>query len=319
LSDATGLPDSQIVIGPPHEAARQQENDQDKDYLCVFIYRVGYSGFPADAASDDPLYLKAFCMITALGGRSSRVTSGESELRLTGAVAEYFHRNPVLKLNTDNGMKSQMQIVPTPLTLDDINHLWATQNNTPYRLSLSYEFALVPIPIKDRVEKAPRVSVISLTTRATFDLAAKMEESFFKLQVPIVKVDEKRPDWAPHICLLDDNGEPTYSLALETNTLQAQVSLVVLGVPETTLNIEWEVWVGQKWQTGLSGGSCSPKSALLPKDDVLLALLAIPISVPGLIENKGQALLRVTRNATREGNTQLALSSNPVLITVGHS
>jgi len=163
LSDATGLAESQIVIGPPHEAAEQQEKDPDKDYLCVFIYRLAYSGFPSDTALNDPLYLKAFCMITALGGHSSIVTSGESELRLTGAVAECFHRNPAVKLKGEDGIiMSQVQIVPTQLTLDDINHLWATQNNTHYRLSLSYEFALLPVPMKTRVDTAPKVGVVQL-------------------------------------------------------------------------------------------------------------------------------------------------------------
>ncbi|MCL2643846.1 MAG: DUF4255 domain-containing protein [Betaproteobacteria bacterium] len=167
LSDATELPESKIVIGPPHEAAKQQESDTDNDYLCVFFYRIGYSGFPADAATDDYLYLKAFCMITALGGRSSIVTPGESELRLIGAVAEFFHKNPVLKLES-SGMKSHLQIVPMPLALDDINHLWATQNNTPYRLSLSYEFALMPVPMKARDDVDLKVvQDIYLTVRST--------------------------------------------------------------------------------------------------------------------------------------------------------
>ena len=171
LTEATSLDPTQIVIGPPHEAARQQENAPDKDYLCVFFYRMEYSGFPADAASDDPLYLKAFCMITALGGRSSEVTPGDSELRLIGEVAECFHRNPVLILDG-----AQIQIVPMQLSLDDINHLWATQNNTPYRLSLSYEFTLLPVPLKAHVRpQAPRVEEVILTARsAEFGKFAKI-------------------------------------------------------------------------------------------------------------------------------------------------
>ena len=149
LTEATSLDPTQIVIGPPHEAARQQENAPDKDYLCVFFYRMEYSGVPADAASDDPLYLKVFGMITALGGRSSGVTPGDAELRLIGEVVEYFHRNPVLKLSSG----AKIKVVPTQLSLDDINHLWATQNNTPYRLSLSYEFTLLQVPLQAHEKK----------------------------------------------------------------------------------------------------------------------------------------------------------------------
>lgn len=165
LHEATGLDEARIVIGPPYEAAERQKNYADNDYLCVFFYRVGYSGFPADASSRDPLYLKAFCMITAFGGNSAGKTPGDSELKLIGAVAEWFHSHPTLKLKNDkNEVKAQIQILPTQLTLDDINHLWATQNNTPYRLSLSYEFALLPVPLKGRAESdAMKVKDVFIT------------------------------------------------------------------------------------------------------------------------------------------------------------
>ncbi|MDR2001343.1 MAG: DUF4255 domain-containing protein [Zoogloeaceae bacterium] len=167
LAEEMGLDDSQIVIGPPHEAAKQQENAADKDYLCVFFYRMGFGGFPADAASDDPLFLNAFCLITALGGRSAEKTPGDSELSLIGSVLEFFHRNPVLNVKTDDEIAMQLQVVPTQLTLDDINHLWATQNNTPYRLSLAYEFALLPVPLAARVERGgPPVQITVVNVEA---------------------------------------------------------------------------------------------------------------------------------------------------------
>ena len=168
LVNATGLDASQVIIGPPHEAARQQEKAPDKDYLCVFFYNTGYSGFPADAASNDPLYMSAFCLITALGGRpsSGTPTPGESELNLIGAVLEYFHRNPVLKMERD-GVKLHIQIVPAQLSLDDINHLWATQNNTPSRLSIAYEFVWLPVPLAVRTEDDGKiVEVIELNVAA---------------------------------------------------------------------------------------------------------------------------------------------------------
>jgi len=168
LSNATGLDESQVVIGPPHEAAKQQEKAPDKDYLCIFFYRMGYTGFPADAAPSDPVYLNAFCLVTALGGRpsSGTPTPGESELGLIGAVAECFHRSPVLKLENKDGIQPIIQILPSPLSLDDINHLWATQNNTPYRLSLAYEFALLPVPLTERAEyDGARVVTISVTAQ----------------------------------------------------------------------------------------------------------------------------------------------------------
>jgi len=312
----TELHGTQIVIGPPHEAAKQQENEQwQNDYLCVFLYRMGYSGFPTDATSADPLYLKAFCMITALGRRSNlgNETTGDLELKLIGAVAECFHKKPVLRLEDENSIiQSQLQIVPVQLTLDDINHLWATQNNTPYRLSLSYEFALLPVPMKTRVESGPRVSAISLGIRTPeHDPEKKVEKSLFAPQVPLVQVDTNRLDWTPHICLLN-GGEPTYTL--EEYEPQTPVSLILLGDTKTPLSLEWEIWnqAERSWKTSRDGNSYRPAS-----DSLLGALKATAIQVsPALDKNDKQALLRATRQFTQEGHALRTLASNPVLITV---
>ena len=169
LFAATKVPIEQIVIGPPHEAAKQQEENvattAGMDYLCVFFYRIGYSGFPTDATSNDPLFLNAFCMITALGARSGNKAPGDSELELIGSVLECFHRHPVLRLERDGNVIAQLQILPTQLSLEDINHLWATQSQTPYRLSLGYEFALLPVPLASRPEYGgPPVQTIVLNT-----------------------------------------------------------------------------------------------------------------------------------------------------------
>jgi len=164
LSKMAEVDESQVVIGPPHEAAKQQEKAPDKDYLCIFFYRIGYSGFPTDARAAEPLYLQAFCLVTAMGGRpsSGTPTPGESELRMMGAVAECFHKNPLLKLENKDGLQTHIHVVPSPLTLDDINHVWATQNNTPYRLSLAYEFASLPVPLAPRAKGGPPVMEVEL-------------------------------------------------------------------------------------------------------------------------------------------------------------
>jgi hypothetical protein len=319
LAEELELDDSQIVIGPPHEAAKQQENAADKDHLCVFFYRMGYSGFPADAVSDDPLYLNAFCLITALGGRSGGKTPGDSELNLIGSVLELFHRNPVIKVKGDNNSVMQLQVVPTQLSLDDINHLWVTQNNTPYRLSLSYEFALLPVPMGLRAERAPRAGAISVASAmlpAEFDPLA--DRRFFQLQVPVVQVDVKRPGWAPHICLLDDAGSPVYSLMLKNRP--EEVSLIALGAPGEDLKLEWEIWdpENRNWQKDVDGGSCRPAAVSLPGDlsPASLAPLAVKVRIPAGLGGKGQALLRATRSFAQEGRPPLTLAGNPVLITV---
>ena len=313
LCKATGLKESQVIIGSPHEAAKQQEKVPDEDYLSIFFYRIGYSGFPTDAAPADPLYLQAFCLVSALGGRpsSGTPTPGESELKLMGAVAGCFHKTPFLKLNNNGGIKPHVQIIPSQLTLEDINRLWSTQNNIPYRLSLAYEFALLPVPLAARVERSPRVGAVSLDEQLmTSEFVVDTEKRFFSAQVPIVKVDIQRPDWAPHIYLLDDTGNPSYTRMQKSRP--TEISLVVLGDPteKNPLSLEWEVWDpnSKNWKTGLADGNCGPAAPGFPA-------AAIQIRLPSALGTRGQALLRVVRHI----EPQKTLSSNPVLITVGSS
>jgi hypothetical protein len=325
LAKATKVDDSCIVIGQPHGAVEQQKNNADKDHLCVFFYRMGYSGFPVDAGSGDPLYLQAFCMITALGGNAGPdgPSPGDSELKLIGAVAEYFHQKPVLKLKDEKGtLQSQIQIVPIQLSLDDINHLWATQNNTPYRLSLSYELAMLPVPLKARAESGPKVKAIALDTYSELNPSVEEREErrrgrrFFSPQVPIVQVDTARLDWVPHICILD-NGEPTYTL--DGNAPPAQITLVLLGDPGTDMLLTWEIWNPDaptgtpRWHTVEGQQSYQPAYTSLL--EAMTARSSVQVAVHGT-NVKGQALLRATRSFTREGQAPRTLSSNPVLITI---
>ncbi|MCL2161446.1 MAG: DUF4255 domain-containing protein [Betaproteobacteria bacterium] len=352
---------TQIVIGSPHETAKQQEDNAasgDENYLSVFFYRIGYSAFSTDTTSKDPLYLNAFCLISALCGRSGDIMSGDTELKLIGVVLDYFHRHPILKLDSDgdvvkNGKVvkngnvvdgvavAHLQVVPTPFSLEDINHLWATQSQTPYRLSLGYEFALLPLPLASRPGPGPRVSSVSLEARSTEKLSKELldeieevtgtrpehvkRESSFTPQVPFVQIDTERPDWSPHICFLDETGAPTYTLT-EFPVSTTSVSLIVLGDPETEVNLVWEVLEAEEasevldhatrsWKTGLDGGSSQPKASSLPEDTGSLSALAVSIDLPKL-GHKGQALLRATRSLNREGGSPLTLTSNPVLITV---
>src|SRR5690349_11474695 len=125
LAQATGLEETQVVIGHPQLAVKKQEGFEDKDFLGLFIYRVEPAGYPADGTADGPLYLRAHCLVTALGGTASDggATSGEKELGLIGAVLARLHSHPVLTILTgppgNRVPAAQLQLVPAPLTLDD--------------------------------------------------------------------------------------------------------------------------------------------------------------------------------------------------------
>ena len=50
-----------------------------------------------------------------------------------------------------------LQVVPQGMNLDNLNHIWSTQTDISYRLSVAYEMALAPVPHAMPVEAAPLV------------------------------------------------------------------------------------------------------------------------------------------------------------------
>ena len=85
----------------------------------------------------------------------------KNDLRLIGEVMRILHEQPVISVsNGTNGEIAQLQIVPHPLNLDNLNHIWSTQGDTAYRLSVAYEMALAPIPLTEAVERSSLVGEI---------------------------------------------------------------------------------------------------------------------------------------------------------------
>src|SRR6185369_6232797 len=135
----------QIVIGPPSAAAREQEGDSSKaqDLVNLFFYRVEYDGYPADATDRDPTYWRAHCLLTPFclsDTAGNGVSGGEKELRLIGGIMDTLHAQPFVRVRNEASEEiAALQVVPSQLSVDDLNHVWATQGELPYRLSIGYE------------------------------------------------------------------------------------------------------------------------------------------------------------------------------------
>src|SRR6185503_12269288 len=152
VADAVGLPESQILIGHPSLASKDVGDETNKQFLNLFFYRVEHGAYRADGTADDPSYLRFYCLVTALGTKETvgggTVSAGENDLRLVGGVMQGLHENPILMLQDDAAQDvAQLQVVLHALSLDDLNHIWSTQGDTPYRLSVGYELALLPLPL----------------------------------------------------------------------------------------------------------------------------------------------------------------------------
>lgn len=317
LAEASGLEEHQVVIGPPHLAAKQQEKTPDKDFLCLFFYRTAYSGYPADGTSDAPLYVGSHCLVTAFGGQrqGDGPTAGEIELRLIGAVLQALHARPMLRIADEaRNLSAQLQIVPLSLGLDELNHLWAAQNNTPCHISLAYELALLPIPPASAPAQHPRVVSVVLRSADARDNAPLARA--LSPHTPAVHVASDQDTWTPHICLLDADEQPVYTLSLAAGTKQVRV--VSLGENGSLLDANWEIWEKgeRQWRKETRPAALHVKGAVLAanatREDVhpLVDTIGLPFSGPG------QLLLHASRTVFSKDASPLTLVSNPVLIAL---
>lgn len=329
IGTAMGLAETQILIGHPNVAATGAADGGGKQFLNLFFYRVEHGAHPPDGTNEDPFYLRFYCLVTALGAQETLngtpISAGENDLRLVGGVMQGLHQRPILVLQDDSGEDiAQLQVVLHTLTLDDLNHIWSTQGDTPYRLSVGYELALLPLPLARPAKRGPRVGALGLEPQADARYrplpAAGLTAPRLAPQVPAVRVDVERPDWTPHICWLAPGGTLQYSMAMPSAPLPAGVQVIALGAPGSEVRLEWEIWdpaADPAW----TPASASPATLILETDRIDPAQVSPSFS--SLAENlnfplggRGQALLYASRDYTRPDGTMVPLRSNPVLVSV---
>jgi hypothetical protein len=311
------LDENQILIGPPSVAARGQDmlTSNAKDLLNLFFYRIEHDGFPTDGSTDNPTYVRAHCLMTAfcVADADPPLSAGEKELRLVGRVMQVFHENPCISIVDDSKRElAELQVVPTSLSVTDINHLWGTQGELPYRLSFSYEFALLPVPFVTPVDRAPRVGSFGLQVGRRDALDPKQQLQF---HVDPVRIDVSTPDWAPAIRWITQNGSLRYALAFQAANLPQQLKVAAAGVPGTTVDLVWEQWdKANGWQLLKR----IPSAFMLQADslDATLDLNAPNVAVDMPPVTTGQLQLSVQRLYSRPDGAILPLSSNPLLVSV---
>jgi len=316
------LPIGQIKIGHPKDMFADIE--ENNIYLNLFVYNVQYDGYPSDGLSEDPFYVRLYCLITAVSGKNINPSPGENDLRLIGEVMRILHEHPIISVDVgDNGEIAQLQIVPHTLNLDNLNHIWSTQGDTAYRLSVAYEMALAPIPLTEAVERSSRVGEIGTRVRSNMDRELLPDDGF-GIQtstpvVPRVTVDVRKPDWSPHICFFDEaNSNLAYTLLVPKSQLPAPgllpLKVLVAGSPTTQVELVWESWKSSTgWKKSGSSQNESINTETIDPENFDSGLAA-DIDLP--IQDNGQATLYAERAWERPDGSTVTLRSNPLLVTV---
>jgi hypothetical protein len=248
-----------IRIGHPADNIKELV-DLDDHCLNLFFYDVAYDGYPVDGSSENPFYVRLHCLITAVshqttepespGSSSDRdVSKGENELRLIGEVMRILHQQPLISISDPSGQQvAMLQVVPNALNLDNLNHIWSTQNDVSYRLSVAYEMALAPVPHVVAVDPAPLVGDPRMVMWGAMSRDQDSEregEISLKPLVECLQVDTGVDNWMPHICvvqtLLDDSKLLHYVFKLESD-LNAAIDILIAGKAGGTVKLFWNVW-----------------------------------------------------------------------------
>ena len=73
-------------------------------------------------------------------------------------------KGDLLKGNLHDQFNDEIHVVPVNLSLDDLNKLWGTFQNKPFKLSLCYQFTPVMLPSDKPVRPVTRVVSEELNT-----------------------------------------------------------------------------------------------------------------------------------------------------------
>jgi hypothetical protein len=248
----------QVKIGHPGDTIKTLE-DSNLNCLNLFFYDAIYDGYPADGTQDDPFYVRLHCLITAIGEASKEpegpggngernVSKGENELRLIGEVMRVLHEQPVLSVNDANENEiAQLQVVPHPMNLDNLNHIWSTQNEISYRLSVAYEMALVPVPFALAADRSPLVGDSQMVVWGDMTRETRKEkEGAISLQpeVEYLEIDTKIENWMPHICMVeqvDAENKLHYVFKFEGNPDDA-INILIAADDNEKVKLFWNVW-----------------------------------------------------------------------------
>ena len=316
----------QIRIGHPNDTFAEIEkgSEKDKNHLNLFFYNVSYDGYPADGLSEDPFFVRLYCLVTAVGTKTGNPSSGEKDLRLIGEVMRVLHEHPIISV--DDGKNSeiaQLQIVPHPLNLDNLNHIWSTQGDTAYRLSVAYEMALAPVPLAEAVDRSSLVGETGTGVQSDMD-RDPLPDGGFGIEtsapvVPKVTVDVRKPDWSPHICFVDEaNSNLAYTLLISKSQLPTsgflQLIVLVAGKPSKQVELVWESWnPATGWEKSGSSQSKTINTDTIDPENFDPAHAA-DITLP--LRDKGQATLYAERAWQRPDGSTVTIRSNPLLVTV---
>jgi hypothetical protein len=277
--------------------------------LNLFFYRFEPSGFFPQAAADQRWHVRARCLVTAFSISETDamgiVPAGEIDLRVLGSVMQYFHENPVM---IDGAKSWHLEVVPGNLSSEEINQIWASQHNVPYRPSLLYEFALLPVepqkfgPLPGMVvEGGARTRVNAVEKKNYTGPRPNLEPP----QSPFMEVS-KSADWSPLLSFVTSAKRAVQTLEIAANSTDS-VMLWIAGLGNSNVTLVWEHVVKGVWVAI----DTAPITVVIPIQNANLSGIIDPDFAERLASTESLAMIDVSPPTASSSYLLFAIRDTP--------
>ena len=242
-----------------------------------------------------------------------------------------LHQQPTITLrDNESNIIASLQVLPLNINLDNLNHIWSTQNEVSYRLSIAYELALGPIPFTLPHEKSPLVGENEFQARSDMDEAVNGTVTNLANYIPGVEyldidINEDNDYWIPHICYIDENNDikSLHYVKQITTGLADDREIYLAGRSGGEVTMYWDIWRRktnndvEAWQEEISdetlpaikviekdGGQDDPYTPNIVDPDQLDSRKVVVVRLPAIVSNpetkSWQALLYAVRGWQHE-------------------
>lgn len=247
------------------QRAQEQAKAGSTEVLNIFVYRLSPSGIQAAAGPGDPFLVRAHALLTAFPRGQGDVPSADIDLRVLGHAIRVLQSVPVIPVSPATlpsapsaeagdfrrGQTSayRLQAVLQAPGMEEINHIWTTQGSElAYRLSVGYEFALIPIePLVHALPGPPvRAGIYEVTPYAPPRPGERVFGTLGPEPVGLALADADRGPpreqppvgWIP-LALLADGATLANSRSVPAGTPAVQVALAGPVGARVSFSVAW--------------------------------------------------------------------------------
>ena len=242
-----------VEIGNP---ANFHPYEKSTPLITIFVYRISPDNAAMVATPGSAMAVRIHTLVTVFCAKAEveGEAPGSHELRILSHVARIFHEKPTLgplRIREAVPVGQLVQLLAHDLyveaqlkspEMEEINHIWTTQAETPYRTSLVYELVHAFVtPAKPSDEGPP----VLRTTLAWRDGEA---DPYQEGVAPYVAVDNAKPPPRQAVMAFNSGTAaapflvPAISLALAAQPDPVVLKLAAIAEAAEPLKLELEMW-----------------------------------------------------------------------------